>query len=150
MNTDKEMWINDETGRVVIYLVPHETTFVEAQKLATAEGVTATRLSVNPANEKNRYRTVAIDAAKLEYIPIKVEDCRDLTRADAALLTRWCDCQAEWLWDGLTLQEILNVYRVSAEWDTWVDWTEEDREAAHAAWNRAVIQFGNRMAKDEA
>lgn len=70
-----------------------------------------------------------------------------LTREQARQLTNWCDCQSEALWDGMSLQECLNVYRVSWEWDTWEGWSEEDRPAAHAAWNSAVIDPGNRMDK---
>jgi hypothetical protein len=45
----------------------------------------------------------------------------------------------------MSLQEILNVYRATAEYDTFEGWAEEDWRAAYAAWNRAVIKPGNKM-----
>ena len=57
----------------------------------------------------------------------------------------WCDCQSESLWAAMSLQEILNVYRASAEYVTWEGWASEDWKAAHAAWNRAIIDPENKM-----
>lgn len=68
-----------------------------------------------------------------------------LTMPQMVQLATWCDCQHSALWDDMTVQEILNVYRISWEWDTWEGWAEDDRPAAHAAWNRAVIDPGNKM-----
>ena len=45
----------------------------------------------------------------------------------------------------MSLQEILNVYRATAEWVNFETWAAEDWEAAYAAWNAAVIDEGNQM-----
>lgn len=69
----------------------------------------------------------------------------NLTRDETATLMAWCDLQTESLWDKMSLQEILNVYRATSEWTTFEAWAEEDWRAAYAAWNRAVIDTGNKM-----
>lgn len=94
-------------------------------------------------------KSVEGNPAHLARCSVKSRYVFDLTRDEVRDLMGWCDCQTESLWDGMKLQEILNVYRVSAEWQTWEDWADEDRPAAHRAWNRAVIQPGNKMAKRE-
>jgi len=81
----------------------------------------------------------------LQLCTVKSEKAQDLTRDEICALMGWCDCQEDALWDSMSLQEILNVYRVSAEWDTWEGWASEDVKAAHKAWNRAVIWPGNKM-----
>lgn len=90
-------------------------------------------------------KSIEVAPAVLALCSVKAILASDLTRQEAADLMHWCDWQTESLWDNMSLQEILNVYRVSAEWDTWECWSQEDRKAAHAAWNRAVIKSGNRM-----
>lgn len=81
----------------------------------------------------------------LALCPVKALLADLMTREEAAALMRWCDCQTESLWDDMSLQEILNVYRVSAEWDTWESWRQEEFDAAGLAWNRAVISPGNHL-----
>jgi hypothetical protein len=90
-------------------------------------------------------KSISVEPQVLALCSVKAALASALTRQEIADLMSWCDCQEEALWDDMTLQEILNVYRVSAEWDTWQGWAEEDRKAAHAAWNRAVVDPGNRM-----
>lgn len=68
-----------------------------------------------------------------------------LNREEVQALMNWCDCQTEDLWEGMTLQEILNVWHASSEWDLWEGWAEEDRQAAHKAWNKAVRDPLNKM-----
>jgi hypothetical protein len=93
-------------------------------------------------------RTIKLTEKQLQHSSVKAERVEDLTIDECRDLLNWCDWQSSDLWDGMTLQEILNVYRVSVEWDTWEGWAEENRPAAHAAWNSAVISLGNRMRKD--
>lgn len=83
-------------------------------------------------------KTIDVTDKALALCAVKARTATELTRDDIKALTYWCDCQTEALWDGMTLQEILNVYRVSAEWTTWEDWSEEQRQAAVRGWNRAV------------
>lgn len=90
-------------------------------------------------------KTIKVTPKALALIDVKSERASDLTREENASLMRWCDCQQESLWDGMSLQEILNVYRVSAEWDTFEGWAEEDWKSAYHAWNSAVIDPGNFM-----
>lgn len=92
-------------------------------------------------------KTVEVSAKYLAHCSVRPRLAADLSRQDVSDLMHWCDGQTEALWDDMSLQEILNVYRVSAEWDTWEVWASEDRVSAHAAWDRAVIDPGNRMAR---
>ncbi len=95
-------------------------------------------------------KTIKVSRKVLELCFVKAEHASDLDREQTANLMAWCDCQSEDLWTDMTLQEILNVYRVSAEWNTFEDWADADRETAHEAWNSAVIDPGNQMTKLEA
>jgi hypothetical protein len=90
-------------------------------------------------------KTIKVKPKVLALCAVKAERASDLTREETESLMRWCDCQQESLWDGMSLQEILNVYRVSAEWDRFEDWTEADWKSAYLAWNSAVIDPGNQM-----
>jgi hypothetical protein len=90
-------------------------------------------------------KTIKVTPKALALIDVKSENASDLTREETASLMCWCDCQQESLWDGMSLQEILNVYRVSAEWDRFEDWTEADWKSAYRAWNSAVIDPDNQM-----
>lgn len=83
-------------------------------------------------------KTIDVTDREIALCAVKSRAAADLTRDEINELTYWCDCQTESLWDGLTLQEIINVYRVSAKWTTWEDWSEEEPEAALRGWNRAV------------
>jgi len=100
--------------------------------------------ATNPVNTAT-VKTVDASERHMELCNIKARMATELTREETQDLMSWCDCQTEDLWDGMTLQEILNVYRVSAEFVTWEDWASDDRKAAHKAWNSAVIDAGNRM-----
>lgn len=95
-------------------------------------------------------KSIEVEPKALEHCAVKAKLAADLTIEEAGALAHWAEAQSSYLWDGMSLQEVLNVYRVSAEWITWEGWAEEDREAAHAAWNRAVIAPGNRMRKQAA
>lgn len=90
-------------------------------------------------------KTISLTPEQVANLPVKAERVADMTLEDCRMLARWAYYQSSALWDDMNLQEILNVYRASWEWDTWEGWSEEDRPAAHAAWNRAVIDPGNRM-----
>jgi hypothetical protein len=89
-------------------------------------------------------KTIAVADKVLALCAVKAADAGDLTREEVKALDYWCDCQTEAIWDGLGLQEILNVYRVSAEWTGWEDWSEEEPAAAIRGWNRAV-KSANRL-----
>lgn len=85
-------------------------------------------------------KTVDVAPQVLTLCGIKARLADLMTREETQMLMRWCDCQTESLWDYMPLQSILNVYRVSAEWQTWEDWRFEDFDAAGRAWNRVVGQ----------
>jgi hypothetical protein len=65
-------------------------------------------------------------------------DASKLTREEIARIMNWCDHQAEDLWDGMTLQDILNVWHISRDWDTFEDWAMEEGDIARKAWNSVV------------
>jgi hypothetical protein len=90
-------------------------------------------------------KTVKVDPKHLALCAVKADRAENLTREEAQILMNWCDHQSEDLWDGLSLQEILNVYRASAEMVDWEGWASEDWRAAYKAWNSAVIDPGNKM-----
>jgi hypothetical protein len=73
----------------------------------------------------------------------------DLTRQQIEHLMSWCDYQAEDLWDGMNLQEILNVYRVSAVWENFEGWAEEEGDVARCAWNAVVRPINHLTLRDE-
>lgn len=70
-----------------------------------------------------------------------------LSREQVVHLMSWCDYQTESLWDGMTLQEILNVYRVSAVWENFEGWVEQEGDVARRAWN-AVVRPSNHLELD--
>jgi polyphosphate kinase len=90
-------------------------------------------------------KTVKVPTEISRFCKIKAEKAEDLTVEDIRVLTNWCDWQTASLWDGMSLQEILNVYRATAEYDTFEGWADEDWKAAYKAWNKAVIKPGNKM-----
>lgn len=81
---------------------------------------------------------VEIPEKFLEHCAVKAKTADELSREEISSLMNWCDWQRESLWDGMNLQEILNVYRVSAQWESWESWEQEDPAAAVKAWNRVV------------
>ncbi|WKT94529.1 hypothetical protein QYR01_10520 [Brucella anthropi] len=93
-------------------------------------------------------KTIKVHPKLLHLCAVKVENAADMSREETAALMNWCDCQTESLWDHMSLQEILNVYRVSAEWDTWEDWAQDDPQDARYMWNKAVIDPENKMKID--
>jgi hypothetical protein len=90
-------------------------------------------------------KTIPVASNVLALCSVQSNLAADLTRNETLDLMSWCDCQQEDLWENMSLQEILNVYRATAEYETFEAWAEDDRKIAHAAWNRAVIDPGNRM-----
>lgn len=90
-------------------------------------------------------KTVKVSDKIIALCGVKSEKAENLTREEVQSLMNWCDHQTEDLWEDMSLQEILNVYRATAEYDTFEGWAEEDWKAAHAAWNKAVIDPGNKM-----
>jgi hypothetical protein len=69
----------------------------------------------------------------------------DLSREECQTLMNWCDWQREDLWSGMSLQDILNVYHVSSEWDTFEAWSEEEGDVARHAWNSVVENKGHHL-----
>ncbi len=90
-------------------------------------------------------KTVAVDPKTLSLCAVKADKAENLTRDETAALMAWCDCQSEDLWEGMSLQEILNVYRATAEYISFEAWADDDWRAAYKAWNSAVIDKGNKM-----
>lgn len=88
-------------------------------------------------------KTIPVTEDALALCAVKSTLASDLTREETASLMGWCDSQPESLWDALCLQEILNVYRASAKYDSFSGWLDEDRPAAIRAWNLAVISPAN-------
>ena len=90
-------------------------------------------------------KTVKVSAKILSLCFVKAEKACDLTRDETQALMNWWDCQDESLWGDMSLQEILNVYRATAEYDTIEGWAQEDWQAAYKAWNSAVIDPDNKL-----
>lgn len=90
-------------------------------------------------------KTIKVPEQDVQWLSFTAEVVGDMSYEDMQTLIRWCDWQDGSLWEDMTLQEILNVYRVSAEWEDWQSWSTEDWKAAYKAWNRAVIDPGNKM-----
>ena len=86
----------------------------------------------------NEISLVDVAPEVLALCRIKAASVDELTRDEIKGLMNWCDHQSEDLWEGMTLQEILNVYRVSAEYDTFEGMAEEMGNAARVAWNKVV------------
>ena len=89
-------------------------------------------------------RAVQVKPDILALCAVKAAHAEDLTREEIASLMNWCDYQQEDLWDGMNLQEILNVYRVSAEWENFESWAIEQGDVARKAWN-GVVRPINRL-----
>ena len=89
--------------------------------------------------------TIKVANKVLMLCAVKAEEATKLSLEEVRDLVAWCRCQDESLWDVLTLQEILNVYRVSAEYETFEAWLGEEPTAAVAAWNTAIINPENTM-----
>jgi hypothetical protein len=83
-------------------------------------------------------KTVTVGTKALSLLFIKSDDARNMSLEEIGALKYWCDCQCASLWERMTTQEILNVYRVSAHWETWEAWQEEEGEAARKAWDMVV------------
>lgn len=80
-----------------------------------------------------------------ELSAFKQRNANKLTKEEMRRLANWCDCQCEELWEGMSQQDILNVYHVSVEWMTFEDWFNEEQENALAAWNSAVQDKNNHL-----
>jgi hypothetical protein len=89
-------------------------------------------------------KTVPVKPQVLALCGVKASSADKLTREEIGYLMNWCDHQTEALWDGMSLQEILNVYRASAEWENFEAWTEARGNEARRAWN-AVVRPKNRL-----
>lgn len=83
-------------------------------------------------------KTVKVTPAALALCGVKAERVENLTREEIKSLMSWCDYQTESLWDDMNLQEILNVYRVSADWEDFESWAQEEGDIARKAWNKVV------------
>lgn len=75
---------------------------------------------------------------------VKKRLAEDLTMGDVQILVNWTNWQASSLYEELTLQEVLNVYRVSSDWVTWQAWAEDDVKAACKAWNGVTLPENHR------
>jgi hypothetical protein len=90
-------------------------------------------------------KTIPVSDEILKHCGVKHALASDLTFEEIDRILHWCKWQSYDLWEDMSLQEILNVYRISAEWDTWQVWAEHEPVEAFAAWNSAVINPGNKM-----
>lgn len=93
----------------------------------------------------NSIKIVQVEDKVIALCTVKAAHVHHLTIEEVESLSNWCGHQTAELWEGLTLQEILNVYRASAEWDTWEGWVEEDWEAAYDAWDACIDRPEHKM-----
>lgn len=91
------------------------------------------------------FKGVQVHNKVLERCVVKAMYADQLKIEECEALVNWCNSQSSDLWEDMSLQEILNVYRATAEWYNFETWANEDWEAAYAAWNAAVIDEGNQM-----
>lgn len=89
--------------------------------------------------------SIKVPAKVLALCYVKSEFAQDLNIDELRELVSWCNHQTESLWEDMTLQEILNVYRASGEYISWEGWCQEEPRAARDAWNRAIINPDNKM-----
>ena len=82
------------------------------------------------------------------YVEVRAASVMDMTLDEACQLRYWAQWQNSKLWENMSLQEILNVYRVSSHWATWENWYNEEPNMAKMAWNEAVIDPKNKMHVD--
>lgn len=95
--------------------------------------------------DKAPFKGVQVLDKVLKHCAVKAMYADQLKFEEIEALVIWCNSQSSDLWEDMSLQEILNVYRVTAEWFNFETWAAEDWEAAYAAWNAAVIDEGNQM-----
>ena len=79
------------------------------------------------------------------------EDSDQTTGADELRdAASWCGFERESVWDSMTAEQILTVYRLSADWISLSGWAEEDptsfREAFRGA--RWKVSFRRRFLND--
>ena len=101
--------------------------------------------SIITMTQAREIKVVQVKDTVLALCAVKAAHVDQLTIEECEALVNWCSHQQSDLWEDMSLQEILNVYRATAEWDTFEAWAQEDREAACAAWNAAVIDEGNKL-----
>lgn len=90
-------------------------------------------------------KTIEVSDTVIALCNVTSKLASEMSIDEASSLLNWCSYQDSSLWEGMSLQEILNVYRVSAVWLNWEAWAEEDWEAAYEAWNSAVIDPKNKL-----
>lgn len=95
-------------------------------------------MSAEMLDQQNVLDGVRLSRKRLAGCFVKAWRAIDLTRDETKALMNWCDHQAEDLWDGMALQEILNVYRLSAPWENFEAWAEAEGDKARRAWNSMV------------
>lgn len=81
---------------------------------------------------------IELTDAQAEHLDFDISDAGNLFFEEISLLIEWTEYQDSRLFDGLTLQELLNLYRISAEHGDIDAWFEEDPEAALIGYNSAV------------
>lgn len=75
---------------------------------------------------------------------VKKSDASKLTLDEIEHIVHWCGFQDGNLWEGMTLQEILNVYRISGEFDSFECMAEQEGDGARRKWNN-VVRRKNRL-----
>lgn len=90
------------------------------------------------SNQINSVEFVNVAPDVQVHLGVMSAKASDLVRDEIQTLMNWCDWQREDLWDGMSLQEILNVYRVSGAWVSFEAWAEEEGDVARFAWNRVT------------
>lgn len=79
-----------------------------------------------------------------EYLDFTTKDASELLFQDIVLLLDWCSMQDDNMFIDLSLQELLNLYRISHNWEDFDMWFNEEPKAALNAYNAAVDE-SNRM-----
>lgn len=112
----------------------------EITRINTTAGFTVFNPAVTQLLEEAHEdaKVVLVKPAHLKNLAVKAAKASELTVAEMIDLAAWCEGQSSDLWDGLSLQEVLNVYRASAEWINFELWAEDEGDKARKAWNRVV------------
>lgn len=86
----------------------------------------------------------AVRLALKQHAYVKEMRADRLTLDQIEHLVHWCGMQDGNLWEGMTLQEIVNVYRISAEYENFESFAEQEGDNARKKWN-AVVRTHNQL-----
>ena len=73
-------------------------------------------------------------------LDFEIKDASELLYQEIAIIFEWAEEQDSDFFVDLSLQEVLNVYRVSADYEDFEEFLEMNSEKAVEAYNSAVAE----------